>query len=54
MNIKAALAGQKKLMEQFATVFSKVDVDISELILSKVAAATSEETKEEKNCLKEM
>ena len=52
--IEAALAGSKKLMEQFATLFSKVDIDFSEILLTKVAAATSEEQKEDKNCLKEM
>ena len=41
-------------MEQFPKAFSKVDVDISELIFSKVSTATIEETKEENNCLKEM
>ena len=34
MNLKAVIAGQKKLMEQFPTAFSQVNVDISELILT--------------------
>ena len=41
-------------MEQFAAGFSKIDVDISELILSKITAATGKETEEENNSLKEM
>jgi hypothetical protein len=54
VNLKAVLAAQKKIMEKFKMAFSKVDVDISELIMSKVIAATCEETKEEKSCIKEM
>jgi hypothetical protein len=53
-NLKAALAGYKKLMEQFTKTFSEVDVDISELMISKVSAATGKATKEEISCLKEM
>jgi hypothetical protein len=41
-------------MEQFTKAFSEVDVDISELIMSKVIAATGKATKEENNCLKEI
>ena len=54
MNLKAILAGYKKLTEQFVEGFSKVDVDLSEILLTKITAATEKETKEENICLKEI
>ena len=54
VNLKAILASMKKVQEQFATGFSMVDVDISELILTKITATTGKKTEEENNCLKEM
>ncbi len=54
MNLKAALAAFKKVEDQFPKAFSQVEVNISQLLMSKVTTATVEATKEEKNCLKEM
>jgi hypothetical protein len=39
-------------MEQFPTAFSEVDVDFSDILYSRVAAATDKATKEESNSLK--
>jgi hypothetical protein len=46
VNLKALLAGYKKLTEQFETGFSLVDVNISELILTEITTATSKKTEE--------
>ena len=41
-------------MEQFPDGFSRVDVDFSEILLTKITASTEKELKEENICLKEM
>ncbi len=46
VKLKALLAYLKKGKEQFATEFSIVDVDISELILTKITTAISKKTEE--------
>ena len=54
MNLKAVLAAQKKIMKQFPMQFSQINVNISEILLTQLAAVTDQKTQEENKYLKEM
>ena len=54
MNLKAVLADSKKIMKKFPMQFSQINVDISEILLTQLAAVTDQKTQEENKCLKDM
>ena len=53
-NLKAFIAAQKRLLNQFGYVSKKVDVDFIEIAKTKMAAVKETKTSEKTKCLKDM